>query len=540
MYKFTKIVFLLVVCFSFNSFGQINKGALSGNLQTNLNFYQRDTAIGAGNNQLYDNYLSGGEGWLGLQYNNYGFTGNVRFDFFQNSNLHNPQTAYSAQGIGMWSIEKDIDNLNITGGYIYDQIGSGIVFRSYQDRGLGIDNALIGLRLKYKLFNDKLNLKAFAGRQKKLFSHYEPIIKGINAESFFDFNGKVQLTPGASIINRTLDQASMDVIVSTINTYNTIDPNTAQYVDRFSPVYNTYAYSLYNTLSFGDFSLYTEYAAKTREAINDQSAKLINKPGSILFTTLNYSVKGFGATLQFKKTDHFVFRTSPSEQLLRGMISFQPPLAKQNSLRLMSRYNAATQELGELAYQGDVFWTIAKGYKFSANLSHIDNGSGKLLYQEIYGDIEIKKVKNTVIELGLQNLFYNQDVYQLKPGVPNVKAWTPFTEVTYKFNERKSIRTEIQYQSTKQDYGSWLFVLLEYNVAPKWSIAASDMYNIKPSEKQTHKDAHYYNIFAAYTYHANRFTLAYVKQVDGINCTGGVCRYEPAFSGVKFTVSSNF
>lgn len=35
-------------------------------------------------NPLYDNYLSGGEGWLGLRYSGYGFTGTVRFDAFQN------------------------------------------------------------------------------------------------------------------------------------------------------------------------------------------------------------------------------------------------------------------------------------------------------------------------------------------------------------------------------------------------------------------------------------------------------------------------
>ncbi|MEM9822759.1 MAG: DUF6029 family protein [Bacteroidota bacterium] len=43
-----------------------------------------------------------------------------------------------------------------------------------------------------------------------------------------------------------------------------------------------------------------------------------------------------------------------------------------------------------------------------------------------------------------------------------------------------------------------------------------------------------------YTNGANRFSLSYIKQVEGIVCAGGICRLEPAFSGVRATVSSTF
>jgi len=66
------------------------------------------------------------------------------------------------------------------------------------------------------------------------------------------------------------------------------------------------------------------------------------------------------------------------------------------------------------------------------------------------------------------------------------------------------------------------------------------MYNITPNKAVVQKANHYYNIFVAYTQGPHRFSLAYVKQVDGINCTGGVCRYEPAFSGVKAMVTTSF
>jgi len=93
--------------------------------------------------------------------------------------------------------------------------------------------------------------------------------------------------------------------------------------------------------------------------------------------------------------------------------------------------------------------------------------------------------------------------------------------------------------------------LIEYDLAPKWSISASDMYNTvinKNADNPYYNDPgfsskkanNYPTVYAAYTKGPHRFSLAYVKQVDGINCSGGVCRYEPAFSGVKATITTSF
>ena len=121
-------------------------------------------------------------------------------------------------------------------------------------------------------------------------------------------------------------------------------------------------------------------------------------------------------------------------------------------------------------------------------------------------------------------------------------AVTPFTEITYRINDTKSLRLEAQYMDTKQDYGSWIFALLEYNLAPKFSVSVSDMYNVSPNldNPAVTKAIHYYSVYGAFTKGPHRLSLAYVKQVAGINCTGGVCRYEPAFSGIRCTLTTRF
>lgn len=497
---------------------------------TNVNFFQRDSAINAANNPLYDNYLSGGESWLSLRYNYKGFTATVRADALHNSNLYNPTQALSGFGIGAWSLSKDFRDLTITGGYIYDQIGSGILFRAYEDRGLLIDNALAGLHLRYRL-TDNIRLKAFSGQHKNIFDRYNPIVKGFNAEGDFSIGEKVHLAPGIGALNRTLDQGSMDGVVATINNQ---EKDT-----RFVPKYNMYGFTAYNTLMAGDFSWYVEGAYKTNEAVLiDQTLENVN--GNVLYSTLGYARKGIAVNLSGKRTDNFVMRTSPNEVLLRGLMNWQPIVARIRPQRLMARYTPASQDISELALGSDVLIAPNDDVSIILNYTHINTLEDVKLYREAYIEAEYRGIKDWILHGGVQVLEYNQRIYQINPARGMVNAVTPFLEVTYRISRQQSVRTQWEYMETRQDFGSWLFGLVEFNIAPRWSFSVSDMYNIRPNTAVAPKPEHYYNFFIAHTKGPHRFTGAYVRQVEGINCTGGVCRYEPAFSGVRFGLTSTF
>ncbi len=532
------IIFFLFISLFFFSYKINAQGHFSGDLMLNANFYQRDSAIGAAGIPLYDNLLSGGEGWLNLNYKISDFDFGVRFDLFNNSNIHNPLVAYAAQGIGAWYARKKIDNLTITGGYIYDQFGSGLVFRAYEERGLGIDNALVGLHIKYD-FLKNWTIKGFTGRQKDLFSTYRPVIKGANIEKYSDLSENLSMNTGGAFVNRTMDQQSMSALVTEINSYSSVG-------DRFVPKYNVYVYSLYNTLTFKNLSWYIEYAGKTNEAIrNFDGNKLIDKPGSVILSNVTYSRKGIGITLQGRRTEYFSFRTSPNEIIFDGIINYLPAFTRQNSYRLLARYNAAAQELGEMAVQGNIVYTPKKGYTFLLNVSNVTEldttqyfGINDYpLFREVYFEFKAKPAKKILLITGVQYVEYNQAVYEFKPGAPIVQATTPFMEFTYKLSKKNSIRTEWQYQFNEQDYGSWLYGLIEYNIAPNFSFSAGDMYNIEPKKTD---DLHYYTFSSSFTHNAHKLTVSYVRQVEGIVCTGGICRFEPAFSGLKATLTSGF
>lgn len=515
-----------------------DQGQFSGDLQLTTNFFMRDADIGAANTPQYDYQFSGIDSWTNIRYNQKGFFIGARFDGFYNSNLPNPQASYTDAGIGRWFAGKKMDKFEIMAGHIYDQIGTGISFRAYQERFLAIDNALVGVRLKYDL-SDNWYVKGFAGKQKNQFALYEPVVKGGNIEGMINISEEpnIKIAPGIGVIQRTLDDATMNLIRGEVSTYG---------LDTFTPNYNVYVGSAYNTLYLGNFQWYVEAAYKSAEATKTPidktdgtiATELRQLAGSVLYSNLSYSVKGFGITIEGKRTENFDLRVSPLETLNRGQLTFIPPMQRQNTYRLTSRYNSATQFTGELAFQADVFYSPKRTLQFSANFANIMDLENTLLYREAYIDAKFKKPRKWTLITALQYQQYNQAVYEAKFGVPMVESIVPVIDFTYKIDRKKSIRTELQYQYTEQDFGQWAFVLVEFGLGSKWAFAVSDMANVVP--KKSENIEHYYSFFASYTQKANKFSLSYVKQVEGIICTGGICRFEPAFSGVKFQVASTF
>jgi hypothetical protein len=247
------------------------------------------------------------------------------------------------------------------------------------------------------------------------------------------------------------------------------------------------------------------------------------------------------------------------------MIAYLPSITRQNVYRLLARYNAFTQEFAEEGLQLDLTWKpkFLKKHQTQINFNTslatpIGSFNGATVspinfeadsnryFREYYVEIQHKFTKKFKAQLGYQLINYNQQLFEAKPGVPYVIANTIFGEATYKLSSKKSLRLEAQYLKTEEDLGSFLNGLLELNIAPHYSFSAGDMVNVKPGARnqpaagKEFELIHYWNVFGAYTKKNTRLTGGYIKQVEGVNCAGGVCRVEPAFSGVRLTMTTNF
>ena len=133
MRKIILPLFLILVLAPIAIFGQ---NSFSGSFQSNTNFFVRDSSIGAAGYPQYDNLKVGSDIWFNLNYTNQdlGLEAGVRFDAFLNSIIRNPTSPYTGVGLGNFYIKKKFKDFTFTGGYLYDQIATGMIYRAYEDR----------------------------------------------------------------------------------------------------------------------------------------------------------------------------------------------------------------------------------------------------------------------------------------------------------------------------------------------------------------------------------------------------------------------
>ena len=160
-------------------------------------------------------------------------------------------------------------------------------------------------------------------------------------------------------------------------------------------------------------------------------------------------------------------------------------------------------------------------------------------------NIEVRKKVREDWELAFTwlNLVYDIDIIQGKPGKSTVYADIFVLEGLHNFNDRNSVRFELQHLSTKQDQGNWATGLAEFTFSPHWFVAAMDQFNyvtFSPEEGVEPKRIHYPIGSMGYIRGGNRFQINYGRQRAGIFCVGGVCRQVPAANGLTISITSTF
>ncbi len=150
---------LMVFGASFLGFSQeVNTGEIHGDFDLNLQSYQEDELIGA---TAADEVILN-NAYLNLNYTKGNFATGLRYESYLNA-LADYDPEFKGNGIPYRYATYSIDGLEVTVGNYYEQLGSGLIFRSYEEKGLGIDNAMDGVRLKYRPLKG-IYLKSFIGK----------------------------------------------------------------------------------------------------------------------------------------------------------------------------------------------------------------------------------------------------------------------------------------------------------------------------------------------------------------------------------------
>ena len=149
MYK-CKIPVLLVVFAVFSGFVQAqeiqrSKGHFSGSLETNWGFYMKDDKLGV--KKVEDKVAT--NTYLTLGYSFKAFRFGLEYDIYEP-----PMIGFSPEwegcklmrGFAEWTGK----SLELRAGTVYEQFGSGLIFRTYEERALGINNALMGGNIRWR------------------------------------------------------------------------------------------------------------------------------------------------------------------------------------------------------------------------------------------------------------------------------------------------------------------------------------------------------------------------------------------------------
>lgn len=458
---------------------------------------------------------------------------------------------FKGWGLANLYVKGRIDKLELTAGSLYDQFGSGFIFRTYEERSLGIDNSILGGRVVFKPLSS-LTFKVLTGKQRRYWELNHSWMTGADAEFGIDAISKylqerhVSLSVGLSYVNKY--EREEDIMVD-----DTHKLNLPEYVNAFD---------IRARLQMRNLSLLAEYAYKSQDPSFDNG--YIYRPGYVAMLSGSYSKRGFSLLFQAKRSDNMSFRSLRSMTGTSSFINHLPAFTMEHTYALAALYPYATFPLGEWAYQAEGAYTFKKnttlggkyGTTVKVNFSTVRSTekSVKLLngfyagsdgyessfwkwgdqtyYQDLNVQIDKRVSRPLKIHLMYMNQFYNKTIVEGEGGL--VHSDIVVGEAKYAFNRKVSLRTEIQYLFTGDDQGDWVFGLLELSCAPQWVFTISDMYNAGQSH------LHYYMGTVSFVAKSHRVQLGYGRTRAGYNCVGGVCRYVPASKGLMVSYNYNF
>ncbi len=533
------------------------KAQLSGSIESNAAYYIDDAKVKLESLDALNRFRS--NNYIRLDYRHKKFTTGIQVESYEKNALLNLSPQLNGTNVGTFYINYKNDKLKLdaTIGHFYTQFGSGLVFRTWEDRQLGIANSINGILLNYKPL-ESIKITTLYDRQRNGFAFEltNSNIAGVNTEielSTLLKAKKVKYVLGLSYVNR--------------NETNLLLANLRK---------NTFLSSLRSNISIGGFSAEFEYAFKSKDALvefgNIRPEFMFD--GDAYLLNISYTKNNFGITTNLRRTENFAMhsqRKFAGNSFSQGILNFVPALTKQYDYSLANIYVYAAQNTihfepnrnksGEIGGQVDMFFNAKKqsfivgkyGTAFSVNYSYWAGLQGRYdalqrkyestgfaFGEKYYRDasVEVKKkwTKQWQSVITILNQYYN--TRYVEEAVGEVNATTIVLDNTHKLKNNKSLRWELQHQWSVGRFNNWLAGLVEYNFKSTFGVFASDLFNYGNTNKSN--PLHFYNVGATYNKNAFRLQCSYGRQRGGLICVGGVCRFVPQSAGLNFNLNYSF
>ncbi len=521
---------------------------VSASLESNTILYVKDKATGTGTPQ--DRF--GSNNYAKLDYYRGRFSAGIQMEGYLPVQQNYPA---GLEGLSLtnYYLSWTDEDFSVTAGSFYEQFGSGLLFRSWEDRMLGFNNAILGVKAGYS-FRNIVNLRAFIGMPRLGMEYMKTQLRGADLQfNISELSGwdNMSLSLEGSLLSR------YEPVIADIKDVGG-EPNTTGYSGRVN-------------FSWKGLSLRGEYVDAGDKFISNYNYEAVGDPrylkrrGNAQLVELGYNSRGLGINLNLRRLEWMGSKIISNTVMYEGnpllssdanILNYLPALCTQYTY-LLTTLHPYTPETGRLGYksetncgemggQFDVFYNFRRGtalggkygMKVHANFSTYYSIKSEqafkphnMLYRDLSVDVEKKFSKN----LKLLVLWSMQEKNQSYGANRTTHLQNIFVaDLLYKFTPTISGRFELQYLTTKEDEKDWMAALAEFSFAPKWSVWVSDMYNHGLTGK------HYYNAGVSYARSRTRVAIGYGRYKGGSLCSGGVCRTISPYTGANFSITTSF
>ncbi len=472
------------------------------------------------------------EDWLNLDYHKGIFGAGIRFETYE---PNDPSPAISRgkvryADIAYKYLKVDIGDAKQGGelvvGNYYAFFGRGLILKSYEERNIRIDNNLIGAKLSARYAG--FTLSALTGMAANANNERKDILHAADLE----YKVIRQLKLGATYASNLpeTENAARTMLTSF----------------RIMP-------------SIWNFDFYGEYGFKQNRDVrnsllNPDTSKVVYYPykkndwkiGQAAYGSLNFYYDAFAITGEYKYYDNFTFTSEDGTVIYNT----PPSVRKEYTYVLLNRHPSALNQSDEKGYQIEVNYNLSDETYFSANYGETktlsaesyykrtlyDNSASRVQLREVYAQAHQDWDDNwtTIAAFG-----YNEE------RDTDTKNVTPILENRFYFDEINTIKLALEHQQTTVNSTNEQYyddaMTLEYLRSPNFSV--SIVSELQTKEPEAGRKLRKFWSFIQFGYkigdHTDVSLLFGTRQAGNI-CIGGVCRYEPEFSGIEFKMFTRF
>lgn len=451
--------------------------------------------------------------------------------------------------------------VSLRAGDFWDIFSRGMTLNVFEDRALGYDTGIDGVRATYENVFGRKNPVRFRGQIIGGDLTYSDFLNPERIEEYrirnanFDISPFKELTFGASYV---YSEGRLPTGTDTTG------------IQAYLPEVNV-------NLNMPDFQFYTSYARKhINTAPNNLFPTEMSSEGDGLYSSLSYAKDRIGVTLEYK--NYRFDLTNPDNRnpdRPTKLLPFQnPPIGqREHTSTLISRNPHVTDFNDEVGGQLDIIYVPTDDLTFLINGSvaskhysyrNIDT-SGTVVFERIERDFDyipdFDASFSPFWEFYLEGEYYATDklytklayarqsetIYnQINPlSSETIQATTIPMEIRYTLSREYSVKLIFEQQwinnSIRQHQKGFMnqFASLSLTKSPEFSFALNAEFT-NDEEEPTGTDFWILGEALYRLNQSNTITVSYGKERGGLRCTNGICRFVNPFEGFRLSIQSQF